>query len=136
VWRGYRAIESRVEPTCPDQYGRGFLWLSDGVQSGPSPNEVGSITTADAGAVARLHDRGGIPGWVAAAMSLNSCNTGSHAVESLKGSNSASNALRSVLMMPDAISPLPPNELSSHEWNDATSFACNLRVLGDLVLFP
>ena len=125
-----------MEPTCPDQYGRGFLWLSDGVQSGPTPNEVGSITTADAGAVARLHDRGGIPGWVAAAMSFSSCDTGSPAMESLKGSNSASNALRSVLMKPDAFSPVPPNELSSYEWdNGATSFACNLRLLGDLLLF-
>jgi len=39
----------------------GFLGGVTGVQSGPTPNQVGGITTVDAGAVARLHDRGGIP---------------------------------------------------------------------------
>jgi len=45
------------------------------------------------------------PRWVEAAMSLSRCATGSPALGSLKGSKVGSNALRSVLMKPDAFSP-------------------------------
>jgi len=103
VQRGYRGIGARVEPR-PEKYGRSVVWILGGVtgdQSGSTSNEVGSITTAHAGAVARLHDRGGIS---LLAMSLSSCVTGSPTV-SLKGSIGASDALRSVLMQPDAFSP-------------------------------
>jgi len=100
-----RGVAIVVELTCPGQYGRSVLWCFSGevkgVHSGSTQNEVGSITTADAGAVARLHDHGGIP-------SLGcGCDVSEQlaAVESLKGSNAASNALRSLLMKPDAFSP-------------------------------
>jgi len=53
-WWNQHVRGNTVEVCC------GFLGGVTGVQSGPTPNQVGGITTADAGVVARLYDRGGI----------------------------------------------------------------------------
>jgi len=88
-----------------------------GVQSGPTPDEDGGVTTADAVAIAPLQDRGRIPLLLRGYDVCQQLPPWSACRGVLKGSNAASNAPRSV-MQPDAFSPYLPNELRTNGATD------------------
>ena len=88
-----------------------------GVQSGPTPDEDGGVTTADAVAIAPLQDRGRIPLLLRGYDVCQQLPPWSACRGVLKGSNAASNAPRSV-MKPDALSPYLPNELRTNGATD------------------
>jgi len=106
-----------------------------GFQPGPSPKEVCGITTADAGAVARLHDRGGIP----------SLGRGRDVSEQLRHGVACRGVAERVERCQQRASQCADEtrclltvaiERAEDERDDhTTSFACNLTVLGDLLLF-